>query len=204
MRAHGTKARDVSDVGHDLCSYLVGNLTDNLEVYGPGVAGGAHHYELRLVLSGNGRHLGVVEHLCLGRDAVRHDFVHLAREVNRAAVREVAAVGQVHAHDGVAKFEHGKVSGHVGLRAAHRLHIDMLCAGKELLAALASQILCHVHTSRAAVVAFAWVAFRILVSHDAALGFHDGSTCEVLRGDQTYVISLPLQLSLDRGCEEMQ
>ena len=110
-------------------------------------------------------------------------------------------MGQIHAHDGVAKLEHGKVGCHVGLGAADRLHIDMLCAGKELLAAFASQLLCHVHTGRAAVVAFAWVAFRILVGHDAALGLHDRSTCEVLRGDQNYVISLPLQLSLDRGCD---
>ena len=82
-----------------------------------------------------------------------------------------------------------------------RLHIHMLCADKELLAALACQLLGHVHTGRAAVVAFAWVAFRILVGHDAALGLHDCSTCEVLRGDQNDVISLPLQLSLDRGCD---
>jgi len=110
-------------------------------------------------------------------------------------------VGQVHAHNGVAKLEHGKVGRHIGLSAANRLHIYMLCAGKEFLAALASQILSHVHAGCAAIVAFAWVAFRILVGHDAALGLHDGSTCEVLRGDQNYVISLPLQLSLDRGCD---
>jgi hypothetical protein len=77
----------------------------------------------------------------------------------------------------------------------------MLCADKELFAAFASQIFSHVHTGCAAIVAFARVAFRILIGHDAALGLHDGSTCKVLRSDQNYVISLPIQLRLDRGCD---
>ena len=108
-------------------------------------------------------------------------------------------MGQVHAHDGVAVLEDGEVGGHVGLGAAHWLDVDVLCAGKELLAALSGQVLSHIHIGRAAVVALAWIALCILVGHDAALGLHDRSTCEVLRGDQNDVVSLPLQLCLDCG-----
>ncbi len=106
-------------------------------------------------------------------------------------------MGQVHAHDGVAVLEHGEVGGHVGLGAAHRLDIDMLRPGKELLASLLGQLLSPVHIGRAAVVSLARIAFRILVGHDAALGLHDRSTGEVLGGDQNDVIALPLQLILD-------
>ena len=94
-------------------------------------------------------------------------------------MREVTAMGEIHAHNGVAEFQHSEISGHVGLGAAVRLDVHVFSA-KELLAAFACQFLSHVYASGAAVVAFAWVAFRILVGHDAALGFHDRSTCEVL------------------------
>jgi len=106
-------------------------------------------------------------------------------------------VGQVHAHDGVAVLEHGEIGGHVGLGAAHRLDVDMLGPGKELLAPLLGQHLGPVHICRAAVVALARIAFSILVGHDAALGLHDRPTGEILGGDQNDVIALPLQLILD-------
>ena len=106
-------------------------------------------------------------------------------------------MGQVHAHDSVAVLENGEVGGHIGLGAAHRLDVDMLRPGKELLAPLLGQLLSPVHIGRAAVIALAWIAFRILVGHDAALGLHDRSTGEVLGGDQNNVVALPLQLILD-------
>jgi len=109
-------------------------------------------------------------------------------------------VGQVHAHDGVARLENSKVGCHVGLGAAVRLHIHMLCT-KELLAALARQLLGHVHEGCAPIVAFAWVALRIFVGHDTALGLHDRSTCIVLGCNQNDGISLPLQLGMDGGCD---
>jgi len=44
------------------------------------------------------------------------------------AVRQVAAVGQVQTHDGVAGRQHGGIGGLVGLRAGVRLHVGVLGA----------------------------------------------------------------------------
>ena len=52
-----------------------------------------------LVLVGEPRQLVVVEPLVVLAHAVGHDLVELAREVERMAVREVPAVGEVHAED---------------------------------------------------------------------------------------------------------
>ncbi|OPX73389.1 MAG: hypothetical protein A4E43_01533 [Methanosaeta sp. PtaB.Bin005] len=92
---------------------------------------------------------------------------------------EVAAVSEVHAHDGIARVEYGEVGSHVGLGAAMGLDVNMLCA-KELNAALSCQILGQVHAACAAIVAFAGIAFGILIGHDTALRLHDRSTGEVL------------------------
>jgi hypothetical protein len=65
-------------------------------------------------------------------DAVGDDVVELAGEVQLHAVRQVAAVGQVHAQDRVARVEQREVDGHVGLRARVRLHVGVLGAEERL------------------------------------------------------------------------
>ena len=49
------------------------------------------------------------------RDAVGDDLVQLAGEVQVHAVGQMAAVGQVHGQDGVARLQAGEIHGHVGL-----------------------------------------------------------------------------------------
>ena len=44
------------------------------------------------------------------------------------AVGEMAAMGEIHGQNLVARFQHRKIDRHVGLRAAVGLHVDMLAA----------------------------------------------------------------------------
>ena len=60
----------------------------------------------------------VVEALVLLADAVGHDPVELAREVQRVAVGEVPAVCEVHAEQRVARLERGEE--HVGFGTLRR------------------------------------------------------------------------------------
>ena len=92
------------------------------------VGAGADHDHLRLVLVREALELVVVDPLVVFADAVRDDVVELAGEVQRMAVREVAAVREVHAEDGVAGLEQREVDGHVRLRAGVRLHVGVLGA----------------------------------------------------------------------------
>ena len=57
-----------------------------------------------LVLVGQAIELVVVDPLVVLADAVGHDGVELAGEVERMAVRQVAAVRQVHAEHRVARL----------------------------------------------------------------------------------------------------
>ena len=75
-----------------------------LEVPEPRVGGRATDDQLRPDLAGLGGHRVVVDPLGVLADAVGVDLVEPAGEVEGHAVGQVAAVGEVHAHDPVARL----------------------------------------------------------------------------------------------------
>ena len=103
----------------------------------------------------------------------------LAGQVDRAAVREMAAVGQAHAHDGIARLEHGEVHRRIRLRAGMRLHVDVLAAEK-LLSAVTGEVFHHIHAFAAAVVAVRGIPFRVLVRQARTHRRHHRRGYEVL------------------------
>ena len=133
-------------------------------------------------------------------DAVGHDLVEQAGEVQRVAVREVSAVRQVHAHHGVAGLHRGQVHRQVGLCPGVRLHVRMVGA-EQFLGARDRQRLGHVHELAPTVVALARVAFGILVRQHRALRFEDGAADEVLRGDEFESEFLPVAFVSNRRGE---
>ena len=133
---------------------------------------------------------------CSGQ-AVGDDVEPFARHVQRHAVGQVAAFGQRHAHDGVARLEHGEEHALVGLRAGVRLHVGRFGA-EQLLDAVDRQLLGDVDEFAAAVVALARIAFGVLVGQLRALGLHHGRRGVVLRSDQLDVVLLALVFLLNR------
>jgi hypothetical protein len=104
-------------------------------------------------------------------------------------VGEVAAVGEVHAQDGVARLEGGHEDRHVGLGPRVRLDVGVVGA-EELLQARQGEALHHVGVLAPAVVAPPRVAFRVLVGEDGAHGLEHGFGHEVLRGDELELMPL--------------
>ena len=99
------------------------------------------------------------------------------------SVSEVPAVRQVQAENGVARLNDRGVRSHVGGRAGVRLHVGVLGA-EQLLGAVARQILHHVGKFASAVIAFAGIAFGVLVGEDRAGRFQHRFAHEVFRGNQ--------------------
>ena len=112
--------------------------------------------------------------------------VVLAREVDRRAVGQVAALVEAEAEHRVARLQERVVDGHVRLRAGVRLHVDVLGA-EELLRAIARQVLGNVDDLAAAVVAPARVALGVLAGEDAAHRLEHREARVVLGGDQLQV-----------------
>src|SRR5687767_235887 len=94
------------------------------------------------------------------------------------AMREMSAMGKVHAEDCVAGLEEGEVDCHVRLRAAMWLHIGILGAIK-LLYAIARKIFDDIDELASAVVTLARIAFGVLIGKYAALRFEHGAGNEI-------------------------
>ena len=162
------------------------------------IRGGARDDHLRAVFLRQALDLVVIDLLGLRVQAVLDGAVHLAAEVHRGAVRQMAAVRQRHAQDRVAGRQHRHVDRRIGLRARMGLNVGKL-GPEQLLGPIDREALGLVDVLAAAVVALAGIAFRILVGEHRALRLQHGGTGVVFRGDQLEVIFLPLHFVLDRG-----
>ena len=207
VQARRDEARDVGHVDHEQRADLVGDLPEGGEVDDPRVRRRAGDDELRPVLLRQPPHLVEVDALGLGRDAVGHEAVVAAREVDLVAVRQVAAVVEAQPEHRVADVEHRVVGGHVGLRAGVRLDVGVLGA-EEGLGALDGDALDLVDDLAAAVVALARVALGVLVREHRADGLHDRRPREVLGRDELELVALavglaPHQLG-DRGVDRLE
>ena len=196
--AAGDQARDVRHVDEERRADRVRDLAHPRPVDDARVGREAADDHLRPHLLGQLLHGVVVDQLGLAIDAVRVDLVELAAEVRGAAVREVAAGRQVHAHHPVAGLAHRHVDGRVGLRAGVRLHVHVLGA-EQLLGALDGERLDLVdHLAGAAVVAPAGIALGVLVGEQRAERLEDRRAGQVLGRDQLERLGLALVLLADQ------
>ena len=86
-------------------------------------------------------------------DVVERSMEEPAAEIDRRAVRKMAAVIEVHRKDGVAGLDDAQVRGHVRLRAAVRLDVHMVIGAEHLAPFMAAILLYLVNILTAAVVA---------------------------------------------------
>jgi hypothetical protein len=165
MHARRDEPGDVGHVGHEQCPSLVGRLPEPGEVEHARISARAGDDQLRLVRARERDELVVVDAFVFPSHAVWHDIEEFAREVELMAVRQVSAVRQIHAEDGVAWFEGGEEHRHVRLRARVRLHIGMLGA-EQRLCPRNRQRLDDVDLLAATVVAPGRISLCVLVRED--------------------------------------
>ena len=197
VHAGGDQAGVVRHVDHEDGADLARHTGKALEVDAQAVGAGPGDDQPGPVLARLGLHRVVVDLLAVVQ-AVGDDVEPLARHVQCHAVRQVPALRQAHAHDGVAGLEEGEEHRLVGAGAAVRLHVGGLGA-KQPLDAVDGQLLGHVHVLAAAVVALARVALGVLVGQLRALRGHHRGRGVVFAGDQLDVGLLAGVLGLDGG-----
>ena len=193
----GHQAGDVGHVHKEVSPHLVGDVGKGLEVDDPGIGGGAGDDHFGLVLPGQIPDLVVVD-VTLVIETVGDHMIVLAGEVHGGAVGEVAAVGQIHADDGVARLEQGLIDSVVGLGAGVGLDVGVVGA-EELAGPVPGDVLGDVHLLAAAVVALAGVALGVLVGEHRAHSHQHRFTDDVLRGDELNIPPLPGQLGRHGG-----
>ena len=116
----------------------------------------------------------------------------LSGYIDGTAVRQVPAMGKVHAQNGIARFQQREIHRHIGLRAGMRLYIGMLRV-KQRFGTFARQILHDVHALASAVIPLARIPFRVLVGQVRSHGLQDGFRHKILRCDELNMRLLALQ-----------
>ena len=195
VHAAGNQAGNVSHVHHQHCAVTVGDLGQLFKIDSARVSGSTGNQQLGANL---GNLLGqgiVINAAVLGRNAVGNKVVVLAAHVGGGTMRQMAALGKIHAHDGIAQVEQGKVNGQVGLCAGMGLHVGIF-GTKQLAGTVNCNLLNLVHKLAAAVIAVAGVALGIFVGQHAAHGSHNGRGNNVFAGNQLNVCLLAAQLTL--------
>ena len=195
--ARGDQARVVRHVDHEDRADRLGHTGEALEVDAQAVGRCAGDDQLGPGFVGQALH-GVVVDGLVGIQPVADDLEPPAAHVQRHAVGQVAAFGQAHAHDGVARLQQGEEHRLVGLAAAVGLHVGEVGAEK-LLGALDGQGLDDVDVFAATVVALARIALGVLVGELRALRLHHGRRGVVLAGDELDVLFLAAVFGLHGG-----
>ena len=139
----------------------------------------------------------VVEQPVVAPDAVLHGAEPLAGQVGRGAVGQVAAGGEAHAQDRVARLQQRQEHRLVRLRAGMRLDVGEVAA-EQLLGAVDRQLLGDVDILAAAVVAPARVALGVFVGQHRALRLQHRGGDDVLAGDQLDAVLLADQFGAER------
>ena len=116
-------------------------------------------------------------------NAVRDDVKIGAGHIDRAAVRQMTALLQVHAENGIAGFEHGKIHGLIGAGTAVRLNVDMF-GTKQLLCTFDGETFNNVDAFAATIVAFAGITFSVFVGQNTACGTQNSLADKVLGCNQ--------------------
>ena len=203
----GDEAGDVRHVGHEVGAHLVADLPHALVVVVARVRGRAGDDQLGAVQHGVGLEGVVVDEAGVLVEPVRQGLEEdggggdlLLGGVE--PVREVAAVGQVEAHDPVVRVEQRGVHGEIGGGAGERLDVDaplVILEPERLERAPLAQALGLVDELVAAVVALAGKALGVLVGEARAVHLHHRPRREVLRRDELEAEALALLLLLHDG-----
>ena len=179
----------VGYIHHHIRPYLVADCAYALEVDHAGIGAGARNYHLGLAFHCYPFRLVIVDGLRVPVHAVGHYVEVLARNIDGRAVRKVPAVGEIHAHYGVAGREHCKEHCKVCAGARVGLHVAVLAA-EELLYAAAGEVFGDIDKLTAAVVAMTGIAFGIFIGEMTARRSHYRGRDEVFAGDELYVALL--------------
>ena len=139
-----------------------------------------------------------VDALRLAVDAVGDRLEPAPRHVDRRAVGQMAAGGEVEPHEHVARLHQRHEHALIGLAAGIGLDVGE-AAGEQLAGALDRQVLGDVDELAAAVIAPAGIAFGVFVGHHRALRLEHRLGDDVFRGDQLDLVALTAELQLDRA-----
>ena len=198
MGAAGDQPGEMGDVDDEIGADAVANGAEALEVPVTRIGRAAGDDQLRLVLARQRLDLIHVDPMRRPIDAIGDRLEPAPGHVDRRAVGEVSPRREIETHERVAGLHQSHEHALIGLAAGIGLDVGEATV-EQLAGALDRQLLRDVDELAAAIIALAWIAFRILVGHHRALRLEHGARHDVFRGDEFDAIALTAKLEFDRS-----
>ena len=158
-----------------------------------GISGSTADDEFGFAFQRLALHLIIIDHARLLIQAVGHGMVQDAGRIDRRTVGEMPALGEVQAHEGVARTQASHGHCHVGLGAGMRLDVGPF-RPVDLLDPVDGDLLDLVDHFAASVVALARVAFRVFVGQHGAHRLANVIAHVILGRDEFQAGRLPFPL----------
>ena len=200
MHAARHQAGEMRHIDHEIGADLVGDRAKAPKIDDARIGRAAGDDQLRPMLLCQPLGLVHVDQVIVAADAVRNRLEPAAGQIDRRAVGQMAAGGEVEPHEGVARPHQRQEHLGVGGRAGMRLHVGK-GAAEQLGHALDREPLDDVDELAAAVIALARQPFGILVGEDRALRLQHGAADDILGRNQLDLVALPAQFAPDRICD---
>ena len=200
MGAARNQTGNVGHVHHQHCTNLMGNVRKNLKIDGSGIGGRTGNHKLGLAFLCHVPDLVIVDQAGIMVDIIGNHIVILAGHIGRAAMGQVSAVGQTHAHHGITGLQQSQLNRHIGLSARMGLDIGKFRA-KQRFCPVNAKLLDLIHHMTAAIVALAGQALGIFVGENGTHGSDDRRRREVLRRNQLQAVALPVELPVHHGSQ---
>ena len=183
------ESRDVCDVDHEICADFVCDCSELVKLDCTCIRGRACDDEFGFVFESHFADVVVIYSARFGVYAVGHELEEFAAEVDGRTMSEVSAVGKGHTEHGVTGLQNCVVNGKVCIGTAVRLNVGIFDA-EEFFCAFDGEFFRAVDELAAAVITFAGITFRVLVSVETACRSHNSGRNDVLARDELEVVLL--------------
>ena len=190
MKTGRHKACDVRNISHQDSAAGIGSFAEFFEINSPSVGGGTGDDHFGFCL-GSELYESVIVNKAVLIYTVGDNIVIGTGNIGGTSMSEVAALIEVHSHQGISGFEDRELYGEVGGGAGMGLYI-CISAAEKLLCALDSNGLDDIDDLAAAIIPFAGIAFCIFVGKRASHCSHHRFAGPVLRCDQFNMLVLTL------------
>ena len=186
------KSGDVCHIYHEICSNLISDLSESLEINSSGICWSSCYDKLWLALLCDLEN-SVIIYKSVIVYTVWHAVEILSRHVDRWTVGEMSAVIKIHSHKCIARIKYCEEYCHVCLCSWVWLYIHILTA-KQLLGSLSRKVLNNIHILTSTVISLTRISLCILVGEMAAHGCHNRLWYDILGSYELQIVILSVEL----------
>ena len=182
MQTCCNQTSNMCHINEQQSAVLMSNISNAFKINDTRICAGTGNNQLRLIFFRLSLDISIINHFGFLVYTVVNYVEIGTGNINRGSMAQMTALRQVHAHDGIARFQESKIHSHIGACTAMSLYISKISI-EQLLSAFDSQGFNLVYIFAAAIITMSWVAFSVFIRQYAAHSLHNCRSNNVFRSD---------------------